>query len=189
MMELQHYIDAFSSLHTANKNGYKAPHKAVLLLAIIDLVEDGNIVSPYIKLTDELNDKFKKVWHRYIGTSAVFTPDVCKPYFHMQYESFWRLVDRDEVDHDKASEPNLWVMAKKQRKELPVGRYSIESMRRAFAYAEIDGMLLHVLQNSDARAMLRVTLITTYFAKQPTVTMPDVNSQNGKLTILPDFIK
>ncbi len=39
-MELRHYIDAFSSLHTAKVKGRKAPHKAVLLLAIIDLIEE-----------------------------------------------------------------------------------------------------------------------------------------------------
>ena len=40
MIELTHYIDAFSSLHTAKLKGHKAPHKAVLLLAIIDFIEE-----------------------------------------------------------------------------------------------------------------------------------------------------
>ncbi len=48
--------------------------------------------------------------------------------------------------------------------------------RRAFAYAEIDGMLFHLLQNSDARAMLRVILINTYLSNQPTKTMPDIRT-------------
>ena len=43
-MELRHYIDAFSSLHTAKVKGRKAPHKAVLLLAIIDLIEEEVIL-------------------------------------------------------------------------------------------------------------------------------------------------
>ena len=60
-MELRHYIDAFSSLHTAKVKGHKAPHKAVLLLAIIDLVEENMILSPYIRLTDRLNEKFNAV--------------------------------------------------------------------------------------------------------------------------------
>lgn len=90
MMELRHYIDAFSSLHTAKVKGHNAPHKAVLLLAIIDLIEEELIMTPYIDLSDELVERFNDIWHKYLGTSAIFTPDICKPYFHMQHESFWR---------------------------------------------------------------------------------------------------
>ncbi len=183
-MELRHYIDAFSSLHTAKVKGHKAPHKAVLLLAIIDLIEDDFILSPCIDLTDELNEKFNEIWHRYLGTSAIFAPDICKPYFHLQHESFWRLVENDEVVRGMAAEPNPWVASKKERKELPKGSYSIGAMRRAFAYAEIDGMLFQVLQNSDARAMLRVVLINTYLANQPTKTMPNINALIAALPLL-----
>ena len=60
-MELRHYIDAFSSLHTAKVKGRKAPHKAVLLLAIIDLIEEEVILTPYIDLSDGLTAKQKQV--------------------------------------------------------------------------------------------------------------------------------
>ncbi len=181
---LQHYIDAFSSLHTAKVKGHKAPHKAVLLLAIVDLVEEGFLTAPDVRLTDELNEKFNEIWRRYIGMSSIFTPNICMPYFHMQYESFWRLVGNDEVVRDKAAEPTLWVNAKKWSKELPKGSYSVEAMRRAFAYAEIDGMLFQLLQNADARAMLRVVLINAYFANQPTKTMPNISAIIAALPLL-----
>ena len=184
MMELGHYIDAFSSLHTAKVKGHKAPHKAVLLLAIIDLVEEGFIQTPYIKLTNELNDKFNELWHRYLGASAIFIPDICKPYFHMQHESFWRLVEKDEAALCMAVEPIPWVEPKKERKDLPRGSYSVEAMHRTFAYAEIDGMLFQILQNDDARAMLRVVLINTYLTDQPTKTMPNLNSLIAALPLL-----
>ena len=184
MTELKHYIDAFSSLHTARVKGYKAPHKAILLLSIIDLVEEDFILYPRIDLTDELNEKFNEIWHRYLGTSSIFTPDICKPYFHMQHEPFWRLVEVNEADYGMAAEPNLWVASKKERKDFPKGSYSIEAMRRAFAYAEIDGMLFHLLQDSDARAMLRVVLINTYLANQPTKTMPNINVLISALPLL-----
>ena len=183
-MELRHYIDAFSSLHTAKVKGHKAPHKAVLLLAIIDLIEEDVILTPYIDLSDGLIEKFKAVWHRYLGASAIFTPDICKPYFHMQHESFWRLVEVKEADYGIVAEPNPSIESKKERKDLPKGSYSVESMRRAFAHAEIDDMLFHLLQNSDARAMLRVVLINTYLTNQPTKTMPHLNSLIAALPLL-----
>ena len=181
---LQHYIDAFSSLHTAKVKGHKAPHKAVLLLAIIDLVEEKMILSPYIRLTDRLNEKFNEVWYRYLGASAIFTPDICKPYFHMQHEGFWKLVEINETDYGMAAEPSLTVQVTKGKKKLPKGSYSVEAMRRAFAYAEIDSMLFQLLQNVDARAMLRVVLINTYLTNQPTKTMPNLNSLIAALPLL-----
>ncbi len=184
MTELRHYIDSFSSLHTAKVKGHKAPHKAVLLLAIIDLVEEEVILTPYIDLSDGLIEKFEAVWHRYLGTSSIFTPDICKPYFHMQHEAFWRLVETNEADYGMAAETTPWVLAKKERKELPKGSYSVQAMRRAFAYAEIDEMLFQLLQNADARAMLRVVLINTYLANQPTKTMPNINALIAALPLL-----
>lgn len=183
-MELRHYIDAFSSLRTAKVKGYKAPHKAVLLLAVIDLIEEGTILAPCIELSDRVNEKFNEVWHRYLGTSSIFAPDICKPYFHLQHESFWRLVERSEVSQGLAAELSPWVEARKVRKELPKGSYSLQAMRRTFAYAEIDQMLFQLLQNSDARAMLRVVLINTYLSNQPTKTMPNVNALIAALPLL-----
>ena len=58
MSDINHYIEAFSNLHTAKIKGHKAPHKAVLLLAIIDLIEEGVISDPCIKLSEELINKF-----------------------------------------------------------------------------------------------------------------------------------
>ena len=184
MMELRHYIDAFSSLHTAKVKGHKAPHKAVLLLAIIDLVEEDVILTPYIDLSDGLIEKFEAVWHRYLGASAIFTPDISKPYFHMQHESFWKLVEINEADYGMAAEPSPTVQVTKEKKELPKGCYSVQGLRRTFAYAEIDEMLFQLLQNADARAMLRVVLINTYLANQPTKTMPNLNSLIVALPLL-----
>ncbi len=183
-MELHYYIDAFTSLHTAKMKGHKAPHKAVLLLAIIDLIEEEVIMTPYIDLSDGLVEKFNNIWRRYLGSSAIFTPDICKPYYHMQHESFWKLVEIKEADYGLAAEPDPSVESMKERKELPKGSYSLQGLRRAFAYAEIDGMLFQLLQNADARAMLRVVLINTYLANQPTKTMPNISTIIAALPLL-----
>lgn len=174
MIELGHYANAFSNLHTAKMKEHKAPHKAVLLLAIIDLVEDGMIATPRIVLSDELIDRFNQVWHHYLGISAIFSPDITKPFFHMQHERFWRLVEFAESDLSLAAECYPYVEGYKQTKELPTGAYSIKAMRNTFQFAEIDGLLFQLLQNADARAMLRVILINEYLTNQPTKTMPNI---------------
>lgn len=165
-LQVKEYVEAFSHLHTAKVKGRKAPHKAVLLLAIIDLVESNVIRCPQIELTDELVKRFREVWRRYLGQSAIFTPDITKP--------FWRLVGAHDVEAMMAAEQRPWLKDKADRKELPKGSYSVAAMRAAFAYAEMDSGLFAVLQNEDARAMLRVVLINEYLTNQPTKTMPNL---------------
>ena len=83
-----------------------------------------------------------------------------------------------------AAEPTPWSESKPERKKLPTGSYSIQAMRRTFAYAEIDKDLFEYLQNADARAMLRVILINTYLADQPTKTMPNIQALIAALPLL-----
>ena len=175
MNDLKYYAEAFTHLHTATIKGHKAPHKAVLLLAIIDMVETKAISSPKIELTDELVRKFHHIWMRYVGESTIFRPKIETPYFHMQYESFWRLVEKTNTNASIAAEEMPWYKGMAQKKELPQGSYSLKALRSAFEYAKIDNKLFEMLQNTDARALLRVLLINTYLTNQPTFTMPDLS--------------
>lgn len=45
MKDFQYYKDCFLNLHTAKAKKIPAPHKPLLLLSIIDLVEHGFITS------------------------------------------------------------------------------------------------------------------------------------------------
>ena len=176
MSDINHYIEAFSNLHTAKIKGHKAPHKAVLLLAIIDLIEEGVISDPCIKLSEELINKFGDIWQRYIGNSTIFHPEISKPYFHMQHEPFWSLIETKEKESLMVAEGKLCCIKDKEKKELPAGRYSVSALRSTFAYAQIYSALFHLLKNEDARAMLRVILINTYLTNQPTKSMPKLKT-------------
>ena len=183
-MDLKDYIEAFANLHVARIKGHKAPHKAILLLSIIDLIESKIMRYPQIELTDELVTKFNIVWNRYLGESSIFSRDITKPYFHMQHEPFWKLIEKYDTEAMLVAEDEPWSKDKKDKKELPKGSYSIKAMRSAFEYAEMDEKLFQLLQNADARAMLRVVLINTYLANQPTKTMPNLNSLIAALPLL-----
>lgn len=155
--------------------GQKAPHKAILLLAIIEFVEKGIITSPHIELSEELVDCFNETWKRKIDHSSIFSPDITKPFFHMQHESFWKLVDYEEACVKMVAEDSMWMIDdNKSKKTLPNGSYSLRAMRQTFAYAEIDNILFQLLQNTNARAMLRAILINEYLPNQPTKMMSNL---------------
>lgn len=171
MTELHKYSNLFSNLHTAKVKGQKAPHKAILLLTIIELVEKGIITSPNIELSEELVECFNETWKRKLGHSTIFSPDIAKPFFHMQHESFWKLVDYEEACVKMVAEDRLWTDDDKSKKTLPNGSYSLRTMRQTFAYAEIDNRLFLLLQNVNFRAILRVILTNEYLTNLPKKTM------------------
>ena len=92
----------------------------------------------------------------------------------MQHEPFWKLVEKYDIDAMLVAENEPWSKGKLEKKNLPSGSYSVKSMRNAFEYAEIDERLFEIMQNVDARAMLRVILINEYLPNQPTKTMPNL---------------
>ena len=86
------YIDLLINLHTNTQKGVKAPHKAIMLLSVIDLVEYGVITSNKIEFSERLEKQFQHNWLRYVGQSDVFQPRVGTPFWHLHYEPFWKLV-------------------------------------------------------------------------------------------------
>ena len=141
---MNQYVTLFSSLHTAKIAGKQAPHKAVLLLAIMDLVEASVITSPKIVLTEKLEETFGKIWKHYIGSSLIFTPKVATPFWHIQNEPFYQLYLNNGKD----------VTGMK-------AQYSVRWLREN-TYATIDKELFMLMKDENVRAQMRVILISTY---------------------------
>lgn len=141
---MNHYTIAFTSLHTAKIAGKRAPHKAILLLSIMNLVEAGVITSPKIELSEPLEEAFASEWKRYIGTSLIFTSKVATPFWHMQNEPFYRLYlnNGQDVSGMKA-------------------QYSVKWLREN-TYAVIDKELFDLMCDENACAELQIILIDTY---------------------------
>lgn len=147
-MVLIDYLQCFTSLRTAHKLGKPAPHKAILLLSVIELIESGVIKSNRIELTERLEQTFLKLWKRYIGTSLVFQPKIATPFWHLQNEPFWALYMNDGTDLRMVTSP-----------------YSVKRLREN-TYAIMDPELFALMQDGDSRARLRVTLIGQYLQDQ-----------------------
>lgn len=148
MMTIQVYLQLFSNLRTAKKLGLPAPHKAVLLLSVMELVEAGVITGNRIELSECLEKTFLKLWKRYVGTSVVFQAKVATPFWHLQNEPFWSLYLNDGKDLRTVTSP-----------------YSVSRLREN-THAIIDQELFELIRDEDSRARLRVLLISQYLQGQ-----------------------
>lgn len=152
------YVSQFKKMRLALVKGYRAPHKVVLLLSVLYLVENGRITENKVYPDSALLDAFKQYWRTYIdnasrGTSVKLGEDfeistnhvypfqctINNPFFYMSNEPFWRLVKSDAWEKRNA--------------------YSWSALQRCYKYAEIDQELFELLQDSAAREQLRNCLI------------------------------
>ena len=103
--DFSYYSHHFAHLNVNKKGGQIAPHKPLLLLAIMDLVEQGIINSNRIELTDELVSTFDRKKRILTPNVRHFKPVIGTPFFHMQYEPFWQLVPLTQLlfQHFKSS--------------------------------------------------------------------------------------
>ncbi len=99
MTDLTTSIQHFASLNRApgptrtDATKRKAPHKPLLLLALLDLVHRGVITSPFIAVTGdlvELNELFNLYWRRIIPLGQ--TSSIAFPFSRLSREPFWELV-------------------------------------------------------------------------------------------------
>ena len=83
---LQQYIQKMERLRVDRAHG-AAPHKPILLLAVIELIERGRIPENKIFLTPELAETFREYWLKITDRR----PDITLPFFHLKSDGFWHL--------------------------------------------------------------------------------------------------
>jgi putative restriction endonuclease len=98
-MTLEHYCEAFSNLTRApgamwgDATRNRAPHKPLLLFAVMDLVARGVLTSRFIDIKAELvelNDLFTDYWRSIVP--VVQTSSIAFPFSRLHNEDFWRLL-------------------------------------------------------------------------------------------------
>lgn len=150
------YRQLFTSLNVSNVKGFKAPHKAVLLLGLLEQVEHDLLTENRIIILEDLVDAYSYIWQRYVGNSAVFRNAIFQPFWYMKSEPFWtlRLLDGTEVG----------MSDKKPSDAVLMTDY----------YAELDSELFLLIHDVSARAALRVALISKYLVGQGDAALVDI---------------
>lgn len=147
MSSLIYYSEKFSKLHSAKVKGRTAPHKSVLLLAIIEGIEKHEIPENRVFITPELVAGFKDLWCQLVA-DPLFTANFSLPFYHLKSEGFWHLQTRFG------------------RELLLTSSHSIKSfaqLKEVIEYAYFDEALFELLSKEATRTVLKQTLLTTYF--------------------------
>ena len=144
------YIGLFGNLSTNNRYSRKSPHKAMLLLTVIEMYEKGLLSDNVIRYDEELKKQFVSVWSKFLNDETEFQPSAYLPFWYMQSESFWHIIPkRGKEDiislfrdsHVKPSESKLYDCVD---------------------YAELDDDLYFLMTIPSGRSSLKRVLLESY---------------------------
>lgn len=156
MSDLHDYIHQFTHLRRAPNPVFgadtkkRAPHKPILLLAVLDLVERGAIATSFIDITSDLvdlNDLFNLYWRRIMPISQ--NSSIAFPFPRLDNEAFWKLVPL----------PGILITP-----ALINSTTSVSNLRRYALGARIDEDLFVIMQSETGRSALREALLQSCFS-------------------------
>ena len=125
----------YDKMRDLNRSHGEAPHKPLLLLALLDLVERGGAASGTIALAGRLNDRFRD-YARVVQHRREARIEAWLPFFHLRTQGFWETLDEFQ---------------------------SPTNVRRATRYIRIDRDFLSLACIPEFRNNVRRLLITEYF--------------------------
>ena len=148
-MSLAAYIDAFQTLNVNRAHGHASPHKVCMLLAVMDLIEQGVLADNAIPFNDALLDKFSHHMKMMGSESDRVHPHL--PFYHLRSEPFW---------HHKVFPGKEFVYESLSRSN------SQARVKDAIACAYLDKELYDYLRYSVTREQLKGVLFENIDAKQ-----------------------
>jgi putative restriction endonuclease len=144
---LELYLSYFKKLKRGFNPGFgKAPHKPILLLSILKLIDSGVIVNNRIYISSELVITFKDLFKRLVITGH--HDNFALPFFHMQNEPFYRLMPKTAM-----------IGALNKQKSVN----SLNKLNDLVAFSEIDKELFEFLLDDSLRIIITEYLLHEYF--------------------------
>ena len=146
-MKLNEFLTALSKLRVDRSKGAPAPHKAILLLSIIESFDRGEVADNRIFITAELVARFKDIWSNLVNTT-LFSSNFSLPFFPLKSDRFWHL----------KTIPG--------REILVTSSHSIRSfqaLKYAVNYASFSEEVYQLLLDAKTRSIIRAHLLKAYF--------------------------
>ncbi len=141
-------IDKILSLNRGVTRFGPAPHKPVLLLAVIDSIENGEITENRIEITDDLLRRFYDNWNLLVKTHN--SPNFSLPFFHLKNEK-----------------NDIWNLITVPGKEIPTTKSksikSFKALHDTVQAATLSEDLYDALSDSEEREEIKNALLRKYF--------------------------
>lgn len=142
-IQLAVYTRKFTRLKQGSTPYGKAPHKPVLLITLLELVDKQFITDNRVTVTPELVATFKENFSLLVKTAH--KDDFTQPFYHLQSDGFW-------------------FLKTKAGKSLDTYIRSVQTLSDQLDYGYFNDDLFRLLLNDHARFHLKNALLDHYFA-------------------------
>lgn len=147
---LGYYCQKLSRLNVnRSRDRGTAPHKPILLLSVIDLIERKVLRHNQIFLDPELIATFLKFWSQ-LGSDAHHA-DIALPFFHLRGDGFW---------HFKANPGYESVISSKSKLR------NINALKEVVHHVYLDDELFQYFQDLRSRQGLVNALVAAWFSEK-----------------------
>ncbi len=141
--DLGYYCKKFEKLNiNRHQSRGEAPHKPILLLAVLELISQGKLTQNRIELSPDLIAAFLKYWGQLVRTDHQST--IALPFYHLTGDRFWHL------------QPNPGY------EQINI-KPSIKALRQVYAYSSLDAELFVLVQQESARSALVQQIFERWF--------------------------
>jgi len=146
-----------------------APHKPILLLAVLESFEHGEITTPAVEITDDLFVRFHDIWTAYVHTGHV--ANFSLPFFHLKNEKgqFWRLI----------TYPGREIPTTKSKSIK-----SFKALSETVYCARLSDELFKVFMDPIKREALKQAMLKAYFGKEAKLNQKNSYSTEVKSEML-----
>ena len=147
---LQPYIKAFTHLKRGVTKYGLAPHKPILLLTLLELIEKEIVLDNHFEVNVDLVGLFQENWRLLVQTSH--QSDFTQPFYYLQ--------------SDKANGQPFWKLHPYPGFQVNAHIKSVQTLSQTVAYGSFGVDLFQLLTLPSNRGILRDTILSTYFPDQ-----------------------
>lgn len=144
---LNSYLSKLSKLNRANTHYGKAPHKPILLISIIELIEKGLVWNNRVYVNTDLVGTFQENWRLLVNT--LHQPDFTQPFFYLQSE--------------KNNGKQFWFLQPKLGCQINAHIKSVSRLAEVLDFGYFDSEFFQLLIDHVSKNVIKTLLLDTYF--------------------------
>ncbi len=148
--DLQTYLHAFARINRGSTKYGLAPHKPILLLTLVELLEKGLVFNNRFEVNVDLVGLFQENWRLLVRTAH--QSDFTQPFYYLQ--------------SDKAAGQSFWCLHPNPGFQINAHIKSVKTLSEVVAYGSFDNKLAVLLSDPLNRTVVRDQLLSAFFPEQ-----------------------
>lgn len=147
MINLDQLLQGISRIKRGGTKYGKAPHKPILLLTLIELIDKGLVTDNQFRINSDLVGLFQENWRLLVHTSH--QTDFTQPFYYMQ--------------SDKIAGNKFWEVITYNREGLHAHVKSVDTLSRLVEYAVLSDDVFALLLHVENRIIITNYILAYFF--------------------------